>query len=51
MIVEQKLDKDGMITEVYVPSPDGHTMTLTVRFESKRFKQPLVVRNVYDRQE
>lgn len=51
VVVEQKLDKVGTITEVYHPSSDGNTMSLTVRFESKRFKQPLVVRNVYDRQE
>ena len=51
VVVEQKLDKVGTITEVYHPSSDGNTMSLAVRFESKRFKQPLVVRNVYDRQD
>jgi hypothetical protein len=51
IIVEQKLDKDGRIAEVYDLSADGTRMTLTVHFESKRFKEPLVVRNVYDRQE
>ncbi len=51
IVVEQKLDKDGKIAEVYSLSADGTRMSLTVHFESKRFKQPLVVRNVYDRQE
>jgi hypothetical protein len=51
IIVEQKLDKDGRIAEVYDISADGNRMTLTVHFESKRFKEPLVVRNIYDRQE
>ncbi len=51
VVVEQKLDKVGTITEVYLPSSDGNTMSLMVRFESKRFKQPLIVRNVYERQE
>jgi hypothetical protein len=51
IVVEQKLDKDGKIAEVYSLSADGTRMSLTVHFESKRFKQPLVVRNVFDRQE
>ncbi len=47
ILIDQKLDKWGRITETYVPSSDGETLTHTVRFESKRFKEPLVIRNSY----
>jgi hypothetical protein len=47
--VEQKLDRGGKIIETYVPSPDGNRTVLTVRFESKQLRAPLILVNVYDR--
>jgi hypothetical protein len=49
IVIEQKLDKWGRITETYLPSSDGEALIHTVRFESKRFKKPLVIRNSYFR--
>lgn len=51
IVVEQKLERGGKIQETYVPTSEGDRMELTVRFESKQFKHPLIVRNVYDRQD
>jgi hypothetical protein len=47
--IEQKLDRGGKIIDTYVPSSDGDRMVLTVRFENKQLKPPLILRNVYDR--
>jgi hypothetical protein len=49
--IEQKLDQGGKIIETYVPSPDGDRMVLTVRFENKQLKPPLILQNVYDREQ
>lgn len=49
IVIDQKLDKWGRISETYIPSSDGDTLIHTVRFESKRFKEPLVIQNSYYR--
>lgn len=49
ILVDQKLDKWGRITETFVLSSDGEALIHTVRFESKRFKEPLVIRSSYYR--
>jgi hypothetical protein len=49
IIIDQKLDKWGKISETYIPSSDGDALIHTVRFESKRFKEPLVIQNSYYR--
>ena len=48
IVVEQKTGMGAKITETYEVSPDGARMVVTVRFEGKRMKEPVVVRTVYD---
>jgi hypothetical protein len=50
IFVEQKLE-GAKIFETYAMSADGERLTLTVRMEAKRFKKPLTLRNVYDREQ
>jgi hypothetical protein len=47
--VEQKTEQGTRISETYELAADGREMKLTVRVEGKRFKEPLIVRTVYDR--
>jgi len=39
----------GDLQEIYEVSPDGQKMTITVRMESRRLSEPIVLLRVYDR--
>jgi len=49
VLVEQKMEGGVKIIENYKLSPDAGRMELTVRLEGNPFKEPLVVRSVYER--
>ena len=49
ILVEQKMDRGGKISENYVLLPEGDRMELTVRLEIRQFRKPVVVRSVYER--
>jgi hypothetical protein len=50
IIVDQKIKGGGRIVETYALSEEGDRLILTVRLEAKRLKEPMTIRNVYDRE-
>lgn len=48
IVVEQKMDQGGKITTTYELAPDGSRMVVTVLFEGRRTKEPVLIRAVYD---
>lgn len=48
IVVEQKMDQGGDMTTTYELAPDGSRMIVTVRFEGRRMKEPVLIRTVYD---
>lgn len=50
IIVDQKIKGGGRVVETYTLSEEGDRLILTVRLEAKRLKNPLMLRNVYDRE-
>ena len=50
IIVDQKIKGRGRVVETYALSGEGDRLIFTVRLEAKRLKEPLTLRNVYDRE-
>ena len=47
IIIEEEADS-AKFTRTFALAPDGSVMVVTVRLENDRFKQPVVIRSVYD---
>jgi hypothetical protein len=47
IIIEEKAES-AKFTRTFALAPDGSVMVVTVRLENDRFKQPVVIRSVYD---
>lgn len=48
IVIEQKMEQGAKITESYELSPDGQVMVLRLQMEGRMFKEPVVIRTVYD---
>lgn len=48
IVVEQETEQGGEIRETYELSPDGGRMIVTVQFKGRFFKEPVIVRTVYE---
>ena len=46
--IEEKAEQRMKITQTFAIGPDGSVMVVTHRLESDRFKEPVVIRSVYD---
>jgi hypothetical protein len=48
--IEEKTEQGMKITQTFALGPDGTVLVVTNRLENKRFKEPVVIRSVYDLQ-
>ena len=46
--IEEKAEQGMKITQTFALGPDGSVMVVTHRLENNRFKEPVVIRSVYD---
>ncbi len=46
--IEEKAEQGMTVTQTFALGPDGSVMVVTHRLENKRFKEPVVIRSVYN---
>jgi hypothetical protein len=50
IVIEEKTERGMKSTQTFALGPDGNVLVVTRRLEGNRFKEPVVIRSIYDLQ-